>query len=133
MNRQELLQVEAISVQLETLLSQLSHRTASQPHQPQGNCSGIINHHTTLTKLIHSETERKNETVSHLDVLRAGIVKDIYQLCEREKVGLLLLCRQTKSEIISLCDRKRGNNGKKKQKKAGIKSLWKRRRPRKNV
>ena len=82
--------MEAISVQVETLLSQLSHRTASQPHQPQGSCSGIINHHTTLTKLTHSETEKKKETVGHLDVLRAGIVKDIYQLCEREKVGLLL-------------------------------------------
>ena len=77
-----------------------------------------------------SEIEKKKETVGFLDVLRAGIVKDIDELCQREKVNLLLLCKQTKSEIISLCDR---NNGEKNQRKSGIKSLWKRRRPRKTV
>ena len=80
-----------------------------------------------------SEIEKKNETVDYLDVLRAGIVKDIDQLCEREKVDLILLCKKTKSETLSLCDRKRGNNGESNSRKSGIKSLWKRRRPRRTV
>ena len=66
-------------------------------------------------------------------MLRAGIVRDIEQLCEREKLSLLLLCKKTKSEIILLCDRKQGNNGESNPRKSGIKSLWKRRRPRKTV
>ena len=96
----------------------------------------MFHHFITITYLllVHlSEIERKKETVGYLDVLRAGIAKDIDQRCEREKVSLLLLCQQTKSEIISLCDRKSGNNGDKNKRKKGIKSLWKRRRPRKTV
>ena len=46
------------------------------------------------------EIEKRKETVDYLDVLRAEIVKDIAQLCEREKVSLLLLCKKTKSEIV---------------------------------
>ena len=88
----------------------------------------IVDYHSFI-----SEIEKNDEPVDYLDVLRTEIVQDISQLCEREKVSLLHLCTKTKSEIILLCDRKRADPAKSNPRKPGIKSLWKRRRPRKTV